>query len=151
MNHIYWITPSLGGRCGPVRRPWNLPELYTAGIRTIISLDEQVNSREITASSIEHIPLYLPDIALTTPESKRQFVDAVPRFLEAATLLTAPAFVHCYAGNDRTGAMLSCYLIHQGIPPARAIAQVRTVNPPAMTTPGYTEAVYLYASKQPPP
>jgi protein-tyrosine phosphatase len=144
MDHVYWITPLLGGRCGPVRNPWNLSEFYRAGIRTIISLDDQVNPREITASSIEHIPLYLPDVALTTPQLKQQFLKAVPHFIEVVTSRTAPIIVHCYAGNDRTGAMLACYLIHQGIPPAQAIFQVRALNPSAMITPGYTEVVHLY-------
>lgn len=147
MDRIYWITPLLGGRCGPVRKPWNLSELYAAGIRSIISLDDKVNAEEIAASPIDHVPLYLPDIALTTLQSKEQFVKAVPRFVEVAMSLTAPGIVHCYAGNDRTGAMLSCYLIHQGIPPDQAIARVRTLNPPAMTTLGYTEVVYMYASE----
>jgi hypothetical protein len=44
--------------------------------------------------------------------------------------------------------MLACYLISCGTDPEKAIASVRKANPWAMSTPGYEDAVYLYAEER---
>jgi len=147
MEDVYWVTPALAGRCGPVARPWDLDELYRQGFRVIVSLDDTVNEGEITEKGFKHIQLYLPDVALTSQERKELFVLKATEFVELITQENDPVLVHCWAGNDRTGGMIACYLISKGAEPDEAIATVRQLNPWAMSTPGYEEAVYLYAEK----
>lgn len=147
MYWVYWITDTLAGRCGPAAHPWNLKELYTAGFRAIISLDDTVNPEEI-ARRFDHFPLYLPDVALTTPHLKETFLRAAAQFIDIVSAYENPILVHCYAGNDRTGAMLACFLVSQGRSAEEAIAEVRKQNSHAMITPGYEEAVYLFAQEK---
>ncbi len=144
MKHVYWITPTLAGRCGPSEHVWNLEELYQAGFRAIVSLDDNVEPQKIVNCGFEHIPLYLPDVALTTPELKFQFLEAALTFVQAVNSFPYPVLVHCYAGNDRTGAMLACFLISQGERAEEAVAEIRKRNPHAMTTPGYEEVVHMF-------
>jgi protein-tyrosine phosphatase len=145
MDQIYWVTQKLAGRCGPEACQWDLQALYEAGFRIIVSLDERAKTEEIEKQGFEHFPLYLPDVALTTHELKERFVKAAAQFVRFVQSHTEPILVHCYAGNDRTGAMLACFLISQGKKADEAIAEIRTVNPVAMTTSGYEDAVYLFA------
>jgi protein-tyrosine phosphatase len=145
MEDVYWVTSEIAGRCGPVQNQWNLDELYKKGFRNIVSLDDNVDSGEITEKGFTHFPLYLPDVALTSPELTEAFLRAANKFIDFVISADEPVLVHCYAGNDRTGAMLACYLVSQGKSAEEAIAEVRTCNPYAMVTPGYVEAVYLFA------
>jgi protein-tyrosine phosphatase len=145
MNHVYWVTPTLAGRCGPVQCGWDLDQLYQAGIRVIVSLDDNVNPQEIEKRGFTHFQLYLPDIPLSTPALTETFLRAANKFIDFMVSNKEPVLVHCWAGNDRTGAMLACFLISQGKPSEEAIAIVRKQNPYAMITPGYEEAVHLFA------
>lgn len=147
MEYIYWITPTLAGRCGPVAHPWDLHDLYNQGFRIIVSLDDTVNETEITQKGFHHVPLYLPDVALTSQDRKELFVEKACEFVEIISSQSHPVLVHCWAGNDRTGGILACYLISCGTDPETAIAMVREQNSWAMSTPGYEDAVYLYAEK----
>jgi protein-tyrosine phosphatase len=146
MDHCYWITEKLAGRCGPLKHQWNLDEMYTRGFRVIISLDDKIDADTITEKGFRHIPLYLPDKALTTPSLKQIFLKAAESFVDLVTSEKEPILVHCSAGNDRTGAMLAFFLISQGMPADKAISEMRKLNAFAMITPGYEDVVYQYAA-----
>ena len=148
MDCVYWVTPHVAGRCGPMKRPWDLDQLYRAGFRTILSLDDKIDAHSITEKGFNHIPLYLPDVALTTSELKHIFLTAIPTFISIVTSADEPILVHCYSGNDRTGAMLACFLITRGTPPNQAISEIRKLNPTAMITPGYEDVVHLFAQSK---
>jgi hypothetical protein len=54
--------------------------------------------------------------------------------------------VHCHDGDDRTGVVLSGYLVtYRGVTPEQAVAEVRRANPRAMKMPGYAQAVRWFA------
>lgn len=148
MDHVYWVTPTLAGRCGPQAHDWDLAALYAAGFRVIISLDNDIDEKDIKKYKFKHVPLYLPDVALSTPELTQKFLETVESFIKTVTTEKDPVLVHCYAGNDRTGAMLACFLVFNGFSPGKAIAEIKKVNPTAMTTPGYEKAVHLYAQSK---
>lgn len=145
MNHVYWITDDLAGRCGPIECQWDLNQLYRGGFRTIVSLDDKIDAQEITENGFEHFPLYLPDVALSTSQLKEKFLKAAHIFVDFVISAKKSVLVHCHAGNDRTGAMLACYLVSQGKTAEEAILKVRRLNKYAMTTPGYEDAVHLFA------
>ena len=146
MDHCYWISEKLAGRCGPLEHQWDLDEMYKRGFRVIISLDDEIDADTIREKGFNHIPLYLPDKALTTPSLKQIFLKAAETFVDIVTSEKEPILVHCHAGNDRTGAMLACFLISQGMPADKAISEVRKLNASAMITPGYEDAVHQYAA-----
>lgn len=145
MNHVYWVTDRLAGRCGPSEYEWDLDELYDKGFRAIVSLDDKINPGEIKKRGFIHVPLYVPDVVLSTSALKAQFLKAVDTFIEFVSSFKEPVLVHCHAGNDRTGAILACFLVSQGKKTEEAISEIRKLNPCAMTTPGYEDVVYLFA------
>ena len=62
-----------------------------------------------------------------------------------------PALVHCHAGKDRTGLALSTYLIrHHGLDAEDAIDRVRSVQPVAMSAPGYEATARRFAAREQP-
>lgn len=145
MKQVYWVTSKIAGRCGPIQDQWDLDQLYKAGFRVIVSLDDNVDPQKITEKGFTHFPLYLPDVALITPELTETFLRAANKFVDFVTSVEEPVLVHCYAGNDRTGAMLACYLVSQGSSAEEAISEVRKHNPCTTVTPAYKDAVYFFA------
>lgn len=56
-----------------------------------------------------------------------------------------PVGVHCRMGRGRTGVMVACYLAHfQGLPPERAIINVRLQRPGSVETPEQERCVVRY-------
>ncbi len=146
MEHIYWVIEyKLAGRAGPTRTPWNPAELYAAGIRSIISLASDVEVEDLTPYGINHYRQKFPPVLLTSRGMQKAFIhEALPvwTLIHAQLEAAQPTLVHCYAGNDRTGAILAGYLVlYEKLTPEAAIERVRVANPEAMTAEGYLQAV----------
>ena len=108
-----------------------LPELYTAGIRTVVCLlniPSDATVFESAGFAFQCIPV--PDGGVPTPEQAADFV----RFVEAQIAAGRPVAVHCEAGLGRTGTMIAVYLIAQGESAEAAIQRVRAVESGAIET-----------------
>jgi len=154
MHHIYWILPKLlAGRPGPECAPWDLHELWQAGFRALVTLDRRgVDLALLCRLGFAHRWYEredLPDIVLRTFQEQLQFVAAIEpalAFIHEQVSAGQPTLVHCWAGRDRTGATLACYLVrYHGLTADAAIAQVRATRPDAMAAPGYTDVVDVLA------
>lgn len=155
MQFIYWIIEGkLAGRPGPTRQEWNPEELHAAGIDSVISLAAEVEVTDLTAYGLEHYRANFPPLVLSSEGLRKAFIyQALPvwSFIDQQLKLDRSTLVHCYAGNDRTGAMLSGYLvIYKGATPEEAISLIRSLNPRAMEAPGYEDAVRLLVPGQQP-
>lgn len=125
--------------------PWDPAELYAGGIEAVISLPEEVEIEDLTHYGLRHYRYPFPPVLLTSEGLQKAFIyQALPVWKQIDALLKEgiTTLVHCYAGNDRTGAILSGYLItYQGVGVDEAIRYVRQLNPRAMEASGYEEAV----------
>jgi len=153
MRSVYWVLPGrLAGRPGPTYVPWDPAELYAGGIGAIISLAEEVPVDDLKAYPFRHYRYAFPPILLTSPGLQKAFIyQALPIWKQLDELMQAqlPTLVHCYAGNDRTGAILAGYLVlYQGLEPDQAIRHLRQLNPRAMEAEGYEAAVRLLQPRQ---
>ncbi len=148
MEHVYWVWKRLlGGRPGPTRVPWDPAALYKGGVRVIISLATEVEVADLSPYDLDHYRVDFPPVKLFSRGMRKAFIyQALPvwRLIHAQVEAERPTIVHCYAGQDRTGAVLGGYLIvYQGLMPDEARQRVRKANPDAMIEEGYAEVLDL--------
>ncbi len=108
-----------------------LPELYAAGIRAVVSLRNIPSDRAVFEfAGFSFLCLPVPDGGAPTLEQASEFVHFVADQRQAQR----PVTVHCEAGLGRTGTMLAVYLISQGDTAETAIRRVREVEKVAVET-----------------
>ena len=150
MDQLFWLMDGLlAGRPGPVQAPWNLDELYAAGLRAIVSLNTEPDPAAIAAAGLRHYSLPLPPILPLTASLQDMILRGLEEVL--ATMRSEvsagqPVMVHCHAGKDRTGLALTAYLVrYHGLDIEEAIESVRAVQPIAMSAPGYEATARRFA------
>jgi len=154
VQHVYWVLPGLlAGRPCPDCEPWDLDELWRAGFRALVTLDRRrVDLEAVRRNGFAHQwyeRVDLPDIVLRTFQEQVGFAAAIEpalAFIHERVTASRPTLVHCWAGRDRTGAVLACYLVgYHSLTANQAIDQVRAARPDAMAAPGYTDVVDVFA------
>jgi len=148
MEHIYWVIDHLlAGRPGPTLYPWDPRALYAGGIRTVISLAEEESVEDLEPYGLTHYRAKFPPVLLFSKGMRKAFIyEALPVWAFIHKQLTAgnPTLVHCYAGKDRTGAVLGGYLVtYRGMKPGEALQTVRAVRPTAMSAEGFAQVLDL--------
>lgn len=145
MHRRHRITWLEAGRLAACQYPYDdraLRELADRGVRVLVNLHKRSHSPELLAryGLTEH---HLPVLAFIppTPEQPEQGVTAIEQAIAAGQKVA----VHCAAGLGRTGTLLACYLVKQGLDPSEALARVREVRPGSVETPEQEAAIATYA------
>ena len=68
-------------------------------------------------------------------------------FISKAIAAGRPVGVSCGAGLGRTGTMLACYLVSNGLDAEKAINEVRAKRPGSIETKAQSDAVHAYAGQ----
>jgi atypical dual specificity phosphatase len=153
MEYSYWIIDRLlAGRVGPVLRPWAIERLREAGIEVIVSLNTEADPGMIAAAGLRHNELpQIPSLPLFGPlkDVLLRGIEPVLDVIHREVTAGHPTLVHCHAGKDRTGVVLTAYLVrYEGKGIDEAIARVRAVKPNAMSAPGYEATARLFARRE---
>jgi atypical dual specificity phosphatase len=134
-------------RLAALARPDSLEEfqwLRQQGIQLLIALTEHPPRRHLINEAglfSQHIPVedfHAP--------SQRQ----IDLFISSVTKAHAQGLgvgVHCGAGLGRTGTMVACYLVTQGLSAQQAIARVRQLRPGSVETNEQATAVEDFAAR----
>jgi|HigsolmetaAR201D_1030396.scaffolds.fasta_scaffold20058_2 Predicted protein-tyrosine phosphatase len=150
----YWVKPRLllAGR-HPAAQPHatrhTLIALLSAGITRFIDLtaeDERPSYEpllyELAAQEgreVQYMRSVIPDMQLPSHEQVRNTLDLI----DQAHSLGQGVYLHCLAGIGRTGTLVGCYLVHQGLSGEEALLRInelRRNNPQAKAPSPETEA-----------
>src|SRR5215469_9934122 len=158
-NLLWWVIPGeLAGMPMPFIHPERrlnlggaltayedeLPDLYSAGIRAVVSLLNIPSDAGIFESAgFSFLCLPVPDGGAPAPEQAALFVG----FVEAQRKEQRPVAVHCEAGLGRTGTMLATYLIAQGAGAEEAIQRIREVEKTAIETQRQIQFLHEWAKQ----
>lgn len=140
LNFRWQVEGEVAGVAYP-RFGSELAMLKMQGIEALLSLTEDALLPErLTAYGLqaEHLPI--PDFHAPTIAQVEQAVAIINRFLAE----NRPVAVHCGAGLGRTGTILACYLVWQGVSAQDAIERVRSLQPGSIETPKQKAVVREY-------
>ena len=140
-----WLIPQrLAGMARPSESREALARLREAGIGAVVSLTERpLPDRLIEESGLVYLHLPIANYAPPLPEQVERFIEFCRENIAAGRAVA----VHCLAGLGRTGTMLACYLVSQGMDPYQAIDTIRASRPNSIETAEQEAAIVQYASK----
>lgn len=144
-SRFSWVVPyRIAAMANPAKLRKDLEFLKDQGINLIISLTIAPLKKyfiEEFGFEYKHIPIR--DFEAPTPEQVDDFVATVCEAIEKGSKV----LVHCLAGTGRTGTMLSCYLVHEGMTAEQALQEIRRLRPGSVETPEQEEAVRAYEKR----
>ncbi len=105
---------------------YDLDLIRGAGITHLVTLtQETLPAEEVSAHGLTNIHFPIVDMDVPGEEAAARLCGQVADLLQASRSVG----FHCKAGLGRTGTMLACQLIWEGIPAITALTQVRTIEP----------------------
>jgi atypical dual specificity phosphatase len=104
----------------------HLAALREVGVGAILSLTEDaLDLAPLREFEMEYLHLPIRDFTAPNPAQVDEAMDFLHRQVEQGH----GALVHCLAGVGRTGAILACYLVSEGMAPKEAIDRIRRLRP----------------------
>lgn len=115
--------------------------LYKIGIRAILNLSEAPLPYK-TPNTIGLLTTHIPIGDFTAPalHQVKQAIAMISSCLDK----DMPVVVHCVAGLGRTGTILACYLVSQGVSAGKAISTIREWRPGSIEIPEQEAVAYEY-------
>lgn len=121
-----------------------LDELHGKGIGALVSLDEDgIEPSYADAAGMRYLHISIPDFQPPQATQADDFVN----FVSSCKTDGVPVAVHCRGGYGRTGTLIACYLISQGIPAREAIDTVRRRRPGSIETAGQERFLQAYETR----
>ena len=134
----YWVVPGklLAGEYpgAPTvsQAKHRLHQLLGAGITYFLDLTEEgehdlypyaallQGEASALGRTVEHHRMPIPDVSTPTKEQMARILDAIDAALAAGHVV----YLHCYGGIGRTGTVVGCYLVRQGMDGEAALAHI---------------------------
>ena len=121
----------------------SLTNLARAGIGLCINLhDRPLPADRLTALRMTELHLPVPDFTAPSPETLSQAVSAIDGEVASGRAVS----VNCGWGYGRTGTVVACWLVSQGMAPSEAIGLVRERRPKSIETAEQELAVHSFAA-----
>jgi atypical dual specificity phosphatase len=140
-----WIDKPHLAAMGQPRSEEELRWLREQGIDVLVSLTEEPPPRRLVDGAglmLYHVPI--PDMTAPTPEEIDRCLSAMGKALDHELGVV----VHCGAGLGRTGTILACHFVRQGMSAMEAIKKIRRLRPGSVETKEQESAVKEYARQR---
>jgi atypical dual specificity phosphatase len=147
MNGFSWVVEGeIGGMARPPRDAHALWRwLADRNVRLVVSLTSGApDPGELAAAGLDGVHIPIPDFTPPTPEDIDEFLSHA-RFCRHEGKAVV---VHCGAGIGRTGTMIACWLVDQGMAPQKAVATVRRARPGSIETAEQEQAIRDFAARR---
>lgn len=134
-----WVIP---GRLAGARAPMSAADLKVLsdlGISLVVRLTEAsfVTPEEVLAAGLEQLHEPVPDFGVPHMDQVSRIVERVQRTFKAGGAVV----ISCLAGHGRTGTMLSCCLVAQGLSAEAAFQLMDLIGRPHSETEEQRDAV----------
>jgi atypical dual specificity phosphatase len=116
--------------------------LRRQGIDLLISLTEDRPRRD-WIDNAGLFSLHVPVVDMEAPTEEQ--IDQCLSFIQRAQERHLGVAIHCRAGLGRTGTILACFFVSQGLTANDAISKVRGLRPGSIETIEQEEAIQRYA------
>jgi atypical dual specificity phosphatase len=137
-----WIEQGTLGACSAPAFDGDYAELRRNGITLLVNLhDDPHDPSTLKRFGIEELHLPVTDFRPPTRDQISKALSAI----EDARGTGEGAAVHCMFGLGRTGTVVACWLVAQGITADAAIERVRELRPGSVETPEQVAAVRSFA------
>ncbi len=145
MEHVFWLRKGkVAGRTGPNTTMWDLQEIKSSGIGSILSVN---NGEAVHESMLSNLGIAYSNIPMSSSaparEGDKEFcLKNLPRAMEfiRKNLKNGPVLIHCRSGKDRTGMVMAAYLIEfEKYNAEEAMEEVIAIRPIAFSAEGWLE------------
>ena len=137
-----WIEHGKLGACSAPGFERDLEELRQKRIALVVNLHDTAHSdRQLSRYGMRQLHLPVTDFRPPTQEQISTALDAIREAHEAGE----SAAVHCAFGLGRTGTVVACWLVAQGMTADAAIDRVRELRPGSVETEEQVAAVRSFA------
>jgi atypical dual specificity phosphatase len=140
-----WLEPERLLACAYPRRARTLSRLAEHGITLLVNLHERPhNPARLAQFGLREHHAPIPDFGVPSLDQLTQTLAVITASLAQGERVA----VHCGGGLGRTGAVLACYLVLQGIDAQTAIERLRQLRPGSVETPAQEALVHNFAAAQ---
>ncbi len=145
LHEFSWVIPGkLAGMAMPDGLPGDWLELRDRGVVGVVNLTRRKwPEADLDDADLAYLHLSVPDMHPPKPPQIRAFLE----FCDDQISSAGGVAVHCLAGRGRTGTMLACYMVGQGMGAREAIEFVRERRPLSIETGSQESAVYALAAR----
>jgi protein-tyrosine phosphatase len=123
----YWVRPGLIAGRFPARGSTELSALLAAGVTRFIDLTEAGELPAYTLdlpAGVDHQRMPIQDFTVPPPQRMEEILKALAVGLAGGRTI----YLHCHGGIGRTGTVVGCYLVRQGMTGAEALLEIHRLR-----------------------
>ncbi len=110
--------------------------IVEAGVRVFVDLTQEAEQPPYSPTlsdigrqletSVQHLRVPIKDLGIPTASE----MDGILRVIDESVRDDKPIYVHCVGGIGRTGTVVGCYMVEQGMTGSEALQEIEALRKP---------------------